>query len=72
MAGEKRIRVIVLSDAKNEADDAFAIVHALLTPSFDVRGIIAGHFGVPGSVEGSAHSRGVRSKGGPSPRIVSA
>ena len=53
MAGEKRIRVIVLSDAKNEADDAFAIVHALLTPSFDVRGIIAGHFGVPGSVEAS-------------------
>ena len=53
MAGEKRIRVIVLSDAKNEADDAFAIVHALLTPSFDVRGIIAGHFGVPVSVEAS-------------------
>ena len=53
MAGEKRIRVIVLSDAKNEADDAFAISHALLTPSFDVRVIIAGHFGAPGSVEAS-------------------
>lgn len=53
MAGEKRIRVIILSDAKNEADDPFAIVHALLTPSFDVRGIVAGHFGKLGSVEAS-------------------
>jgi purine nucleosidase len=30
----KKIRLIVNTDAKNEADDQFAIVHALLTPQF--------------------------------------
>ncbi len=40
-----RIRVIVSTDAKNEADDQYAIVHALLTPYFDLRGIISAHFG---------------------------
>ena len=40
----KQIRVIISSDVKNEADDAFAIAHQLLTPNFDVRGIIAAHF----------------------------
>lgn len=40
-----RRRVIVNTDAKNEADDQYAIVHALLTPSFDIRGVIAAHFG---------------------------
>lgn len=38
-------RVIVNTDAKNEADDQYAIVHAVLTPSFDLRGIIPAHFG---------------------------
>lgn len=42
---EKQVRVIVDSDAKNEADDQFAIVHALLTPKFHVKGVIAAHFG---------------------------
>lgn len=41
---EKQIRVIIASDVKNEADDQFAVVHQLLTPIFDVRGIIASHF----------------------------
>lgn len=41
----KRARVIVNTDAKNEADDQYAIVHALLTPSFEMHGIIAAHFG---------------------------
>lgn len=41
----KRKRVILDTDAKNEADDQFAITHALLTPMFDIRGIIASHFG---------------------------
>ena len=40
----KQIRVIISSDVANEADDQFAIVHQLLTPMFDVRGIIAAHF----------------------------
>ena len=38
-------RVIVNTDAKNEADDQFAIVHALLTTSFELHGIIPAHFG---------------------------
>jgi purine nucleosidase len=42
---QKKIRLIINTDAKNEADDQFAIVHALLTPKFDIRGIIATHFG---------------------------
>ena len=38
-------RVIVDTDAKNEADDQYAIVHALLSPTLDVRGIVPAHFG---------------------------
>lgn len=38
------IRVIVSSDVRNEADDPFAIAHHLLTPQFDLKGIIAAHF----------------------------
>ena len=41
----KMVRMIVNTDAKNEADDQYAIVHALLSPKFDNRGIIAAHFG---------------------------
>jgi hypothetical protein len=43
-SGDRR-RVILDTDAKNEADDQFAIVHALLSPTLDVRGIIPAHFG---------------------------
>ena len=42
---EKKARVIVNTDAKNEADDQYAIVHALLTPSFDIHGVIPAHYG---------------------------
>ncbi|WP_336631340.1 MULTISPECIES: nucleoside hydrolase [unclassified Microbacterium] len=41
--------VLLSTDAKNEADDQFAIVHALLTPTLDVRGILPAHFGSAGS-----------------------
>ena len=41
----KKKRVIINTDAKNEVDDQYAIVHALLTESFDLRGLIAAHFG---------------------------
>ncbi len=41
----KNHRVIVNTDAKNEADDQFAIVHALLTPAFEIHGVIPAHFG---------------------------
>ena len=40
-----RLRVIVDTDAKNEVDDQFALVQALLSESFDIRGIVAAHFG---------------------------
>ena len=42
---EAKQRVIVNTDAKNEADDQYAIVHAVLTPSFELHGIIPAHFG---------------------------
>jgi len=41
---EKRIRVIISADAKNEADDQYAITYGLLSPSLDVVGIAAAHF----------------------------
>jgi inosine-uridine nucleoside N-ribohydrolase len=41
----RRARVILDTDAKNEADDQFAVVHALLSPSLDVRGLVPAHFG---------------------------
>ena len=42
---EKKVRVILNTDAKNEVDDQFAIVQALLTESFDLKGLVAAHFG---------------------------
>jgi len=52
-----RRRVIINTDAKNEADDQFAIVHALLSPSLDVRGLIAAHFGTSRSDRSMEESR---------------
>ena len=42
---KKQIRVIIDTDTKAEADDQFAIVHALLTPKFQIKGLIGAHFG---------------------------
>ena len=50
-------RVIINTDAKNEADDQYAIVHALLSPSLDVRGIIPAHFGRWRSAQSMLDSR---------------
>ena len=50
-------RVNINTDAKNEADDQFAIVHALLSPSLDVRGLIAAHFGTSRSNRSMEESR---------------
>ena len=41
----KQVRVILNTDAKNEADDQYVIVQTVLTPMFDLRGIIPAHFG---------------------------
>lgn len=40
----KRLRMIVHTDCKNEADDQYALAHQLMTPKFDIQGIVAGHF----------------------------
>ncbi|SDL13906.1 nucleoside hydrolase [Tessaracoccus oleiagri] len=53
MTDRARTRLLVSTDAKNEADDQFAIVHALLSPTLDVRGILPTHFGTVGSLEAS-------------------
>ena len=42
---EKKVRVILNTDAKNEADDQYAIVHGILSESFELAGIITAHFG---------------------------
>ena len=50
-------RVIINTDAKNEADDQYAIVHALLSPTLNVRGLVAAHFGASRSDRSMAESR---------------
>ena len=49
----KKIRVILDTDAACEADDPFAIVHALLSPKLIVKGICATHFASENSMERS-------------------
>lgn len=41
----KKIRLIINTDAKNEADDQFALVQALLSPRLLIKDIAAAHFG---------------------------
>ena len=41
---QKKIRVIVHTDCKNEADDQFALAQHVMTPKFVVTGIIGAHF----------------------------
>jgi purine nucleosidase len=50
-------RLIIDTDAKNEADDQFAIVHGLLSESLDVRGIVPAHFGTERTDRSLAESR---------------
>ncbi len=52
-----RRRLIINTDAKNEADDQYAIVHALLSESLDIRGIIPAHFGEAKSAHSMQDSR---------------
>jgi len=40
----KKVRYIVHTDCKNEADDQYALAHQVMTPKFIVKGIIGGHF----------------------------
>ena len=41
---QKKIRYIVHTDCKNEADDQFTLAHILMTDKLDVRAVLAGHF----------------------------
>ncbi len=50
---EKKVRVIVSTDAACEADDPFAIAHALLSPKLIVKAVVAEHFMAEGSMERS-------------------
>ena len=50
---EKKICVIIDTDAACEADDPYAIVQALLSPKLIVKGILAEHFNEKGSVKRS-------------------
>ena len=47
----KKVRVIVSTDTACEADDPFAIAHALLSPKLDVKAVIAEHFMSEGTME---------------------
>src|SRR5574344_189737 len=49
----KRLRVIIDADAACEADDPFAIAHALMSPKLEVKAILAEHYGRPGSMKKS-------------------
>lgn len=46
VAKQKQVRVIMDSDAKNEADDQYALVQGLLSPKFENVGMIAAHYGL--------------------------
>ena len=41
---QKKVRYIVHTDCKNEADDQYTLAHILMTPKLDVQGIVAAHF----------------------------
>lgn len=40
----RKVRYLVHTDCKNEADDQYTVAHCLLTPMMEVKGIIAAHF----------------------------
>lgn len=53
---EKKVRMIIHTDAKNEADDQYAIVHHLMTPKFIVKGLLGGHFDLNPQQYGKGHT----------------
>ena len=52
-----RRRVVISTDVANEADDAFAVAYALLSPSLDVRCVVPTHFGQRGVADSLGASR---------------
>ncbi len=53
---EKQVRVIIDTDAKNEADDQYAIVQALLSPKLDNVGFIAARYGTQDGSVGRSYA----------------
>lgn len=53
ISDEKKIRVIIDTDADCEADDPFAIAQAIMSPKLIVKGILAEHFNEAGSTKRS-------------------
>lgn len=53
ISDEKKIRVIIDTDAACEADDPFAIAQAIMSPKLIVKGILAEHFNEAGSTKRS-------------------
>jgi inosine-uridine nucleoside N-ribohydrolase len=53
---QKKIRMIVYTDCKNEADDQYALAHHLMTPKFIVKGIVGGHFNLNPQEYGEGHT----------------
>lgn len=49
----KKIRVIIDSDVAGEADDPFAIAHALMSPKLLVKAVVAEHCGYDNSMQKS-------------------
>lgn len=41
----RRIRLIIDTDIMCEADDHYAVAHAIMTPKFEVKAVLAEHFG---------------------------
>lgn len=41
---EKSVRTIMYTDCNNECDDQYSVVHALMTPRFDVKAVISAHY----------------------------
>lgn len=52
----KRVRMIVSTDCKNEADDQFALAHHLMTPMFILKGIVPCHFNMFSCDYGDGHT----------------
>ena len=52
----KRVRMIVSTDCKNEADDQFALAHHLMTPMFIMKGIVPCHFSMFSRDYGDGHT----------------
>lgn len=53
---QKKVRMIVHTDCKNEADDQYALAHHLMTPKFIMKGVIAGHFNRTSKRWGDGHT----------------